>query len=119
MELRFSDGASLVYALASLEATAGQSERLYPEHLFLAMCKVCDLGQAEIGEMAQSSKLDLEKVKMELPRLEAPFVGARIDTTRTRRRLRQIISTRPGMGGRLRRCCRVRNGAGSCWVIPT
>jgi len=83
----------LTWETAATEAAYGQHRFIEKEHLFIGLCKVCDLLSPE-AKQDEDIRLDVE-IRKELEQLGRLFISLKIDTKHLRRRMRAIV----GLGG--------------------
>ncbi|MFD7325254.1 AAA family ATPase [Streptomyces sp. NPDC059875] len=89
----YTDGTALVLGLARIEARAVRSSHVGPEHLLLALTKLCrsDLGRIlEASRMSPSQRAEIGANAQEIRR---GFERAAIDPHLFRRRLRAVLET--------------------------
>ena len=99
MDIRLSAGSSLVFSIAALEAAIGHCKELTPEHLFLAMCKVCDLEENEFDQIAAALQVCGKEAKGEVRALGDLLEQGNVDFTRTRRELRKLLQKESDLSG--------------------
>ncbi len=89
-----SPGLTLTWQIAAEEAACDRYQFIEKEHIFIALCKVCDLLKPEIINQINKD-LNTEKLKKELEKLNDLFSQFNIDRKKFRRNLRSLI----GKGG--------------------
>lgn len=84
-----SNGTVLVWHVAGLEASAARHATIKAGHLFIALCKVCDLPLEEVlGDAARHYPHQVEEVRQDVAALAQAFRRVGLDVVRCRRRLR-------------------------------
>jgi ATP-dependent Clp protease ATP-binding subunit ClpC len=109
-----------------LEAALGVNRELMPEHLFLALCKLCDTTDGDLAELASAVKVDGAAMKEEIAAMRQVLSRAGVDVTQTRRRLRSQLRKDPDVAGRFeghrsdacRAVCRVAEGRAAALAEP-
>jgi ATP-dependent Clp protease ATP-binding subunit ClpC len=117
----------MLLAMASVEAALGQNRELLPEHLFLALCKSCDMTERELQELASAIKIEAATIQIEIATVAQIFSGAGVDVTRTRRRLRGELRKNLNDIGKFeghrseacRNVCRVAESRAAALAEPT
>ncbi|MSR64894.1 MAG: ATP-dependent Clp protease ATP-binding subunit [Verrucomicrobiae bacterium] len=82
----------LVRSLAEAEAKAGRHDAIEPAHLFLGLCKLCDLqlNQMLLGKLPNADQV-LPAIEIEMAELRLAFSNAGLKPTEFRRRLRAAL----------------------------
>ena len=91
MEVQWSAGSNLLFMVGTLEAALGPYRELTPEHLFLAVCKVCDLDDGELEQLAGAAKVAVDEARAESRELVQFMAQARVNAKKTRRELRRLL----------------------------
>ena len=111
-----SAGTKVIFAVAALEAAAGRCRELGSEHVFLAMCKICDLDKDEVSRIAEATQVSLAEMQAEADNLGSLLSEAHVDLVEARRRLRKLLEKQQGIEGefgghRSEACLRVCHAA--------
>ena len=91
----YSDGVIVAWHLAALEAGAAAHATIKPGHLFIALCKVCDLPLPDAIGMADEQDLRsrLPLLEAEVEEIRQVFKRTGLDPRHFRRRLRTALGT--------------------------
>ena len=92
--MKVSASIELVMQLAGQEAIAGKFKEIQPEHLCMALLKLSELPVVDVDRIASGSSAAKE-LAAEVAAVREALQGRSIDTTRTRRQLRDRL----GSGG--------------------
>jgi ATP-dependent Clp protease ATP-binding subunit ClpC len=70
------------------------------EHVFLALCKMCDLTDEHLSRAAKSARVDPKIVKPEVEDVSQSLKGAGVKLSETRRQIRRLLRKESGIRGR-------------------
>jgi ATP-dependent Clp protease ATP-binding subunit ClpC len=91
--MRVSDGLLLSWRIAAREASVGHSPEIEPAHLLIGLCKLCDLGAAQVRALVRPGEArDLEAVTADGAGLRDAFERIGVDPTALRRRVRALAA---------------------------
>jgi hypothetical protein len=88
--IRHSDSLLLVWKVSDFEARNLSASLIEPQHLFLGLLKSVDINLRVISELLEIDTQKLAEVARDLADVRTTFEKCQIDTTRVRRKLRQI-----------------------------
>jgi hypothetical protein len=102
--MRISTSIDLLMHLAGQEAIAGQFSEVQPEHFYLALLRFGELGPEDLGKAGLVSDAARD-LAAEVDTVRHEFQGRAIDSTQTRRQLRERLGPggRPYEGGQMHR----------------
>jgi ATP-dependent Clp protease ATP-binding subunit ClpC len=91
----YSDGLTLVWQIAAMEAGAARHGSIKPAHFFIALCKTYDLPLRKVLGGVSESQLErhLPGLEAETGELRRVFDQVRLDAKWCRRRLRAVLGT--------------------------
>ena len=97
--MNLSPGSVLTFNLAALETVLSRCKEIGPEHLFLALCKVCDLSTPDIKKMVKVTGNVVDRITDEASAVGDMLKEGDADPTQTRRRLRRLIGKETPLHG--------------------
>jgi hypothetical protein len=100
---KLSLGLIWVRFMAESEARGGNFEAIYPEHFWMALCKLTELPKQLVSNMVRGSTEQLASLQAEIDMLRTLLATQKIDTPHVRRKLRLEIGRGAGSGERLHR----------------
>ncbi len=86
-----SPAVSLIWKIALVEAVSSKNNEIFPEHLLCALLKLPELGRESIQKIVSASEDVIEGILAEREQIREVFSRLEIDTTTTRRTLREKV----------------------------
>ena len=85
-------GVDYVRLFSEMEAKAGRFDVILPDHLWLGLCKICDLPPEKVNHLIPVNEKKQQALSDEIANLRKWFESKSIDLTRLRRKLRALLS---------------------------